>query len=35
MSIKQVEVSGSDAEEFLETVLVADLKSLKVGKGIG
>ncbi len=29
----QVEVSGSDAEQFLETVLVSDLRTLKSGKG--
>ena len=30
----QMEVSGADAERFLETVLVSDLQSLKKGRGM-
>ena len=29
----QLEVSGDSAEQFLETIVVSDLKSLKIGKG--
>lgn len=34
MSNVQIEVSGEDAEQFLERIVVSDLQALKIGKGI-